>query len=601
LRLAIVKEDLCKPRRCNKECVRFCPINRSGAKCVEIVDDVARISEPLCLGCGICVKKCPFKAITIVNLPDEYERRAVHRYGPNAFKLYGLPIPQRGKVVGIIGPNGTGKSTALKILGGRIKPNLGRLDREPTWTEILRFFRGSELQNYFNQLADSKIKAIYKPQEVDKIPRFLKGRVGEILSKIDERGILREISKELNLDPIWDRRLTQLSGGELQKFAIAAVLVRDADIYLIDEPSSFLDVRERLRLARLIRELAVKNRYTIVVEHDLVILDYISDIVHIVYGVPGAYGIFSLPRGVRMGINAYLKGYLKEENILIREEPIKFRLNPIPVEWKPEELLVSWSRMVKVLDNFKLRVEPGEIHRGEVIGILGPNGIGKTTFVKLLAGIIEPDEGYVELKGELEVSYKPQFLLEMKLKGTLYEYLRYEIGVDPEESSIKTNFLKPLGLIELLDRDINTLSGGELQRVAIVSCLLKKADVYLIDEPMAYLDVEYRFAVARLIRRITEEREAATFVVEHDIVAQDFVADSIMVFLGTPGVSGHAHSPESLHRGMNRFLRDLEVTFRRDRDTGRPRVNKPGSWLDRYQKEVLKEYYYMAPLEESEQ
>ncbi|RLE60517.1 MAG: ribosome biogenesis/translation initiation ATPase RLI [Thermoprotei archaeon] len=600
MRLAIVKKDLCKPRRCNKECVRFCPINRSGAKCVEIIEDKARISEPLCLGCGICVKKCPFRAITIVNLPDEYERRAVHRYGPNAFKLYGLPIPQRGRVIGIIGPNGTGKSTALKILGGRIRPNLGRIDEEISWSEILRFFRGSELQNYFDQLASGRIRAVYKPQEVSKIPQILKGRVGEILSKIDERGLLREISKELNLNPIWNRRLTQLSGGELQKFAIAAVLIRDVDVYLIDEPSSFLDIRERLKLAGLIRRLATKDKYTVVVEHDLVVLDYISDSVHIVYGEPGAYGIFSLPRGVRVGVNAYLRGYLREENILIRDEPIRFKLNPVPIEWRPEDLLVSWSSMIKVLGDFKLYIEPGEIHRGEVIGILGPNGIGKTTFVKLLAGIIKPDKGYVNIQGELKVSYKPQFLAEMELEGTLYEHLKYNVGVNPEDSHIKSNFLRPLGLLELLERDLNTLSGGELQRVAIASCLLRDADVYLIDEPMAYLDVEYRLIVAKLIRRITEERKAATFVVEHDIIAQDFVSDSIMVFLGTPGVSGHAYSPEGLHKGMNRFLSDLEVTFRRDRDTGRPRVNKPGSWLDRYQKEVLKEYYYMAPLEEPE-
>jgi len=577
---------------------------RAGGEAIKIDEETGKplISEVVCVGCGICIKKCPFKAISIVNLPEELEKHAVHRYGPNAFKLFGLPVVKRGKVLGLIGPNGVGKSTILKILAGKIKPNLGRVTNPPEWDEIIGFFRGSELQLYFKDLAEGRIRTIYKPQEVGGIPIYLKGSVESILSRVDEKGALKEVVKELGMQDFIDRSISKLSGGELQKLAIAITLLRDVDVYLFDEPSSFLDVKERLRMARVIRELAQRGKTVVVVEHDLAVLDYVSDYVCILYGEPSVYGIVSLPRSARSGINAYLRGFLREENMLIRCEPIIFHLNPTPLKWRPESVLVSWSRLTKELDGFRLEVESGEIHRGEVIGILGPNAIGKTTFVKILAGILKPDSGCIEVRKKVSVSYKPQFISQVQYEGTLREYLEDKIGVSPEESYIKSEYIKPLGLDKLLDRPLSTFSGGELQRAAIVSALLQEADIYLLDEPMAYLDVEQRFTIARIIRRITSEHNVATFIVEHDVIVQDYVSDTLMVFTGKPGLEGHAYAPEDLRTGMNRFLSEVDITFRRDPDTGRPRINKPGSWLDRYQKEVLHEYYYIpSPGEEGEE
>ncbi len=603
MRIAVIDAALCKPRKCNHECVRLCPLNRTGTKTIWVDEESNKvvIEENLCTGCGICVKKCPYKAIKIVNLPEELEEDLVYRYGPNSFKLYRLPIPKQGMVVGIIGQNGVGKSTALKILAGEFLPNLGDYEKKPDWKTIIRFFRGSELQPYFERLSQGKLRAVHKIQSIDKIPRYVKGVVGEILERIDERGRVEKIKKELNLEKIWSRKMNQLSGGELQKVAIAAMALRDADIYLIDEPASYLDVKERLRVAKLIRSLASEEKYVVIVEHDLAVLDYTSDLIHIIYGEPGVYGIVSLPRGVRAGINTYLKGFLREENIRIRGEPIIFHLRPAPTEWRPETTLISWSYLVKKFNGFTLEVEPGEVHAGEVVGILGPNGIGKTTFVKIIAGILQPEEGYVQASRPLSVSYKPQFLSEMKYKGTLRSFFIEETNKDPEDPYLKAEIIRPLSLESLLDREFSEMSGGELQRALIAVALSKEADVYLLDEPMAYLDVEQRFSVAKIIRRVTEERQAATFVVEHDIIAQDFLSMSIMVFSGTPGKAGHAFPPQGLRKGMNTFLREIGVTFRRDPDTRRPRINKEGSWLDRYQREINEYYYIPSPgeLEES--
>ena len=150
-RIAIVNGDRCKPKKCRQECKKFCPVVRTGKLCVEAAKDakIAWISEQLCIGCGICVKKCPFDAINIINLPKDLSSMTTHRYGPNTFKLHRLPNPRPGQVLGLVGTNGIGKSTALKILAAKLKPNLGRFDEPPDWAEILQYFRGSELQTYF--------------------------------------------------------------------------------------------------------------------------------------------------------------------------------------------------------------------------------------------------------------------------------------------------------------------------------------------------------------------------------------------------------------------------------------------------------------------
>jgi ATP-binding cassette subfamily E protein 1 len=555
----------------------------------------AVIDERLCIGCGICVRKCPFAAIHIVNLPERLRGELVFRYGVNGFELFRLPIPKQGAVVGIIGSNGVGKSTSLKLLSGELKPNLGKPEGAD-WSEVLRFFRGSELQPYFQKLAEGRLRAVRKPQEIDVIPRYVKGSVADVLRRVDERGLSSEVKEALALSNVWDREVARLSGGELQKLAVAAALVRDADVYLFDEPSSYLDVRERLRVAKAIRRIAESGKYVIVVEHDLAVLDYLCDYVHVLYGEPGAYGIVGLPRSARVGINVFMRGFLREENVRFRDYEIKFHVKPPERVQKPEAVILKWGSLRKKLNGFELTVEEGEVYSGEVVGVVGPNGIGKTTFVRMLVGELEPDEGYVAAKPGARLSYKPQVIPRDQLEGTVREVL-VKAGVNVGSSFIQSELLLPLGLHKLLDRPVSELSGGELQRVAIAAALGREADVYLLDEPMAYLDVEQRYAVARVVRNLTQDRGVTTIVVEHDLVAQDFLADSIIVFTGEPGVKGRASSPLSLREGFNALLRELSITFRRDPDTLRPRVNKEGSRLDRYLKSIG-EYYYSAALEE---
>lgn len=599
-RVVVLESERCRPKDCARVCYRFCPMVRSKVEAITFPKDAEKpvIVEALCSGCGICVRKCPFKALAVVNLADELQRECSHRFGPNTFKLFRLPTLKPGAVTGLIGKNGIGKTTALKILSGEIKPNLGNFDAPPDWREIVQYYRGSSLQDYLERLNAGNLKVVYKPQYVDKIPQVVSGRVHDLLAKADQTGRLRGIGKALNLENIRDRTLDVLSGGELQQVAIAAVAVRDADVYLIDEPSSYLDVKQRLEVARVIRGLAAEGKTVAVAEHDLAVLDYLSDQVCVLYGSPGVYGIVSRAHGVRTGINIYLDGYIPDENVRFRDEPIKFHIKPAVAAWGGFAARLSWGRLGKSFPSFKMSVEPGEIHEGEVIGILGPNGTGKTTFLRILTGMEKPDPASAEIEQSQSISYKPQYI-SADYEGTVESLLRAVAKEEFGSGWYETEIVNPFGMERLMDRRVMELSGGELQRVAIAACLSRKAMIYLLDEPSAYLDVEERLAMARVIRRIVENRGVTAFVVEHDVSAQDFIADRIVVFKGEPGLHGSAQSPASLRDGMNSFLKDMSVTFRRDPSSGRPRVNKEGSKMDRRQKE-LGEYYYAAPTEEEE-
>nr|ADQ54387.1 ABC transporter [uncultured marine crenarchaeote E37-7F] len=506
------------------------------------------------------------------------------------FKLYRLPIPQPGIVLGLIGKNGIGKSTALKILAGEIKPNLGEFENPPDWIEIIKYYRGSVLQEFFKKIKEGKLKVVHKPQYVDRIPKIISGSVKDILDRVDERNKADELLQKLQLEVLKNREVEYLSGGELQRLAIATAICREAEVYLFDEPSSYLDVQQRIAVAKVIRSLKDSGKSIIVAEHDLTILDYLSDQVSVLYGEPAIYGVVCHPQGVRVGINIYLNGYIPDENIRFRNNVIRFHIKPPTISWNITDIVLNWERMRKTYQDFALEAEGGKIHKGEVIGIVGPNGIGKTTFIKLLAGLEDPDKGDKKSL-KMSVSYKPQYITADQ-DDTVESILRAIVKDHFDSSQYKSEMIRPLSLEKLLDRTVNKLSGGELQRVAIATCLSKTAELYLIDEPSAYLDVEERLAVARTIRRTVENHRVTAFVAEHDVAAQDFIADRIMVFDGEPGLHGRAHSPKNLRDGMNSFLKIMGITFRRDLNTGRPRVNKEDSRLDRYQKSIG-EYYYI--------
>lgn len=596
-RIAIVSSDKCKPKRCRLECKKSCPVVRTGKQCIEVTgtSKVSWISEQLCIGCGICVKKCPFEAITIINLPKNLEKETTHRYGPNAFKLHRLPMPRAGQVLGLVGTNGIGKSTALKVLAGKLKPNLGKYNAQPDWQEILTHFRGSELQNYFTKILEYNLKALIKPQYVDHVPRAVKGTVTGILTAKAERGeeIKEELIDQLDLTPVLERDIAKLSGGELQRFCIGIVGVREADIYMFDEPSSYLDVKQRLKAARVIRSLLSPKTYVLVVEHDLAVLDYLSDFVCCLYGTPGAYGVVTMPFSVRDGINVFLAGFVPTENLRFRESALTFKVAENAEEGlggSEKHRRSAYPSMHKTLGGFSLTVQEGEFSDSEIVVLLGENGTGKTTFIRMLAGVLKPDEADVELP-KLHISFKPQKIAP-KFEGTVRNLLHTKIRHSFSHPQFQSDVTKPMKIDDIIDQEVQNLSGGELQRVALVLCLGTPADVYLIDEPSAYLDSEQRIIAARVIKRFILHAKKTAFVVEHDFIMATYLADRVIVYDGTPSVCATANSPQDLLSGMNKFLASLDVTFRRDPTNYRPRINKWKSQKDSEQKASGRYFFF---------
>ncbi len=587
MRVAVLVEDRCKPNSnayaylkkysalCERECIQF-----EGDKC--------KILESACPVCFNRARHCPDDAVIVINLPEELDTEMTHCYGENSFRLFRLPAPRQKQVVGILGPNGMGKSTAVNLLSGSIKPNLGDWrNGSPDWEEVIQAFPRGELRDYLALLSEEGVTIAVKPQYIDRLPKIFDGEVRELLDRVDDRGEITQYSESLGIEHILSRKLGSLSGGELQRVALCATLLKEADVYFFDEPSSYLDIYERMRMVGIIQDLSSEGKRVLVVEHDLAVLDVLCDLLHVVYGERAGYGIFTPPRTTRTAINAYLEGYLPEENVRIRDKPIKF----VRGRTRGEDIglpILKWGDMEKKMGGFHLTTGQGQVRSAEVIGVVGPNATGKTTMVKMIAGELEPDQGWCTM--EASVSYKPQHVT-ADFEGNVQLWLDVEIGAKWRSGEFHTQVIRPLQIDKILDLEASRLSGGELQAVSIAICLGREADLYLLDEPSAHLDANARMEAAKAIRRTMESNDKAAMVIDHDIYFIDIVSDSLLVFEGTGGKEGHAIGPLSLRKGMNRFLSGVDVTFRRDHESMRPRINKPGSVKDRDQKSAG-EYFY---------
>lgn len=533
--------------------------------------------------CGICINKCFPGAISVVNLPSpETAGLLVHSYGENGFRFFGVPQITPGKIIGLLGVNGIGKSTLLEILAGKKLPNGGNFHyAKKGFQEFLSQLTVASFRQFISEMTKKQLTVGYKPQVFSKL--LLNDiSVQQILSSTYQEGLFSkdEVIELMELEAILDRCPKELSGGELQRLAISIVLLQNVDVYLIDEPCTFLDFRQRIKMAEIFRKLAAAGKVVFIAEHDIAIHDFQSDLIYLFYGKPHKFGVMSrLSYSVKKGINNFLLGRLKDENIRIRNKEIIFTRVVKDRQWEGVPG-IDYPPFQKQLGSFTLTATRGTIHFGEILCVLGENGLGKTTFAQYLSNTLQ----------KVRISYKPQFL-HREFAGTVREFLTRYSNTYVESREYKLYILKPFSISHLLDKNVSDLSGGELQRCFLAGCLGKKADLYIIDEGSAFLDVEERLNATRVVRHIVSKNRAACIAIEHDIQIADALADRIMLFEGNPGHNGETIGPFSKREGLNHFLKRINVNFRRDPETGRARLNKRGSRLDREQRE-LDAYYY---------
>ncbi len=565
-RIAIIDQKKCKPKLCGEICIKLCPMLRLNKKAIYNENDEIKIEEGLCSGCGICSTKCPFDAIKIINLELNLDN-PLHQYGENRFRLFRfLELPKNGNL-GIIGQNGIGKSTIIKILAGQIIPNMGDYkNNNINYENIINFYKGKENQKIFLELKNNNFDFAYKPQNIELIPKTFSGTVLSLLKKCDKKDNLKNIIIDWNLENILDKDIKFLSGGELQKVAIVATVLKNANLSFFDEPSSFLDIKQRFLFAKNIQN----EKKNIIIEHDLAILDYISDYINILFGKSHAYGVVSHIKNTNVGINEFLEGYIKDENLKFRNYNLNVEYTPSNIKHK--DILFSYPEKEINLGNFNLKYKSSDVYSNQIIGILGENGTGKTTFIK---DILKNNKN-----NTLKFAYKPQSLsFDTNIMNLpVFLYLK-----DGNQEILKELWDK-LNIERIKNYKLSELNGGDLQKVIVCKTLCEDANVYLIDEPSAFLDVEERLNVAKVIRNVIFKKNKIAFVIDHDILFIDFISDNLLIFDGLPGKEGRVFNIMNKKEGMNLFLKKLNITYRKDPITKRPRINKIDSSKDKEQK-----------------
>ncbi len=482
----------------------------------------------------------------------------------------------------------------INILSGSIVPNFGNYDTPGDPQRVIRQFRGSEVQKYYRRLYNKKLKVVKKIQNIDKL---LESKYGKLTVKeFIQISTDKQVLDHYNLIHLAEQPLNKLSGGELQRVYCCYIIQKQADVYIFDEPTNYLDVSQRIKIAREIRNLVAENKYVIVVDHDITFLDYVSDKICILYGQPGAYGIMSTVYQPGNAINSYFDGFLPMENIRIRRDKFKYNISLDQQFDLPEEDLdpsiVKYPTINIEYPKFKLQAQNGNIYgSGSINVILGRNGTGKSSFIHKLADTL----GY-------NVSIKPQY---PNLDKLLSKYPRITVQnfihkfVQANDDTFRHDVLNTINVKHIMDKEVSRLSGGELQKLSIIYCLGKKADIYMIDEPSASLDIHQRINVTRAIKRYIMNTHKIAFIIEHDITMSFILANNpnskVIIFKEMeldndiePEDNARyclASKPQKLAEGMNDFLKDLNITFRKSFNSKRYRINRLNSTKDREQKQ----------------
>lgn len=414
----------------------------------------------------------------------------------NGFQLYSLPeIPEAG-AHGIAGSDSLGKTTSLLLLAGKIDPSKG-------WYAAVTRYGGTRLGEHLKRLEADNTRVSLKPQDIARLRHM-----PDLHKNIEDLEIRGEIASDLGITDVPKiGELEKLDAAELQLVAIAAALSSRADIYLLDEPTNFLDIRQKMRVAALIRKVAA-TKPIIIADHDIAFLDFTCDTIQILYGEAEKWSALTETYPAARALGYIVGGYIPEKKFTLASPTRPAKRMPAG------EILMKINGMRIKRPGFELRMPAGEIRKGGHIAVIGEKGLGRSSLLGAIAGEIKPASG--EIKGTPAISLKPQHLSVRNVKNLM--------------KGVPTELIKSIGLERLMGRGPYTPSEGERQKLAVMMCLAKEADLYIFDEPSQGLDILSRLAAARLIAE-----KPAALVTDHDIFFLASITEDAWLLSGKPG------------------------------------------------------------------
>lgn len=393
---------------------------------------------------------------------------------------------KEGEVILITGDSGCGKSTFIKCINGLIpevtegerKGQLIVFGREDLKIDELNYKIGSVFQNPRSQFFTTNTTAeLVFPME----------NYGYSLEKMQDT--LQNITEEFHISNLLDRDVFELSSGERQMLALAAAKVLNPKLILFDEPSANLDYCNSMKLREVIKKLKEKGVAVLVADHRFFYLNNLLDRIFLID--KGHLKIFEdekVFKQSRYHTRSFELFNLDIPFRTLQKQDLVFELNSIGYQ--------------NILKDISLR-----FHKNEVVAILGNNGVGKTTLVRLISGLIKPTMGKVGKSDALYIMQDADF----QLFGTS---VQNELKLSTKDETLIERALKRMDLYELKDRHPSSLSGGQKQRLQIAIAMVSSNSLVLFDEPTSGLDLNSMKRVAREILDLKKEKAIA--VISHD-------------------------------------------------------------------------------------
>lgn len=457
--------------------------------------------------------------IEINNLSFKYKSQSNHSLKDINIKI------KKGECILLCGRSGCGKSTLLKLINGII-PEF--YDGE---------ISGSVMVNGMNTFTTPIYELSKNVGSVFQNPKtqfYTTNTTDEIAFGLENFGIKREVinkrlievEKELKLEHLMNRNIFELSGGEKQKIAIASIYALNPEIYVLDEPSSSLDIKTMNELSHIITKLKSIGKTIVIAEHRLWYLkDIVDRAIYIEDGkIIKEYSIDEIDNlreaermrtGLRHTNYKSIKAYVPSETVcnenLLKVENLIFRKS---------------AKTILHIDNLKF-------HYGNIIGIIGENGIGKSTFAKIVCGLYRESKGEFLKKNKRFSSrsrLKESLLIMQEVNCQLFTDSVYDellLTSKTKDKNVIDDWIDDMDLKNISERSPHTLSGGQKQRVIILSALLSDKEILFFDEPTSGLDYRNMMIVAKNIKKVKEENRLI-LIISHDTEFLESVCDTVI-------------------------------------------------------------------------